>query len=111
MIKVETLRKLAMKFEGVEEQPHFEKASFRVKKKIFLTIWADGTKATLKLSLVDQDVFHKYDPDIFYPIQNAWGRQGWTIVDLKKVRTDMLKDALTQAYNETSKKNSPKKKA
>jgi hypothetical protein len=82
-----------------------------VKKKIFVTLTADGTKATLKLSLIDQDVFHKYDPGVFYPVQNAWGKQGWTIVDLKKVRMDMLKDALTQAYNETSKKTSSKKKA
>ncbi len=110
MVKVEAVRKLAMQLEGVEEQPHFEKASFRVKKKIFLTVSADNTKATLKLSLIDQDVFHKYGPDIFYPVPNAWGKQGWTIVDLKKVRSDMFRDALTQAYNETSRTTAARKK-
>jgi hypothetical protein len=37
MIEFEELRKLAMSFPEVTEEPHFEKTSFRVKKKIFAT--------------------------------------------------------------------------
>jgi hypothetical protein len=106
MITIEDIRKLVLGFEGVEELPHFEKKSFRVKGKIFLTITPDHKHATVKLSLVDQDVFHKYDGIIFQPVPNAWGKQGWTIVDLKKVRKDVFSDVLNLAHNEVSTRKS-----
>lgn len=37
MVSIETFRKLALSFENAAEEPHFEKTSFRVKKKIFAT--------------------------------------------------------------------------
>lgn len=37
MVSIDTLRKLALSFPEVTEEPHFEKTSFRVKKKIFAT--------------------------------------------------------------------------
>lgn len=55
-------------------------------------------KAMLKLSLVDQSVFCSHDKTIFYPVPGAWGKQGATFVNLKKVRKDMFKDALSTAY-------------
>jgi hypothetical protein len=33
MVDIKTFKQLALAFSGVEEQPHFEKTSFRVKKK------------------------------------------------------------------------------
>ena len=53
----------------------------------------------LKLSLIDQSVFCSYDKSVFFPVPGGWGRKGATFVDLRKVRKDMLKDALTVAYN------------
>ena len=35
---------------------------------------------------------------IFYPIPNKWGKQGWTIVEISKVRTKMFEDALSLSY-------------
>jgi hypothetical protein len=52
----------------------------------------------VKLSLVDQDVFHTFDPVVFYPVPNKWGLKGATFVELAKVRPDMLEDALNIAY-------------
>lgn len=109
MVTIQSINSLTSKLENVEQLPHFEKISFRVKKKIFLTVSPDGAKATLKLSLVDQDVFHKYDPLIFYPVPNAWGKQGWTVVELQKVRSDMFKDALVLAYKEVLSRGISKK--
>ncbi|WP_432710843.1 hypothetical protein [Pedobacter sp.] len=33
-----------------------------------------------------------------YPIDNKWGKKGWTLVKMKKVPADLFKDALTTAY-------------
>jgi hypothetical protein len=39
------LRALALALPGATEQPHFERASFRVGQRIFATLTADGTQA------------------------------------------------------------------
>lgn len=52
----------------------------------------------VKLTLEDQSVFCGYDSTIFFPVDGTWGKQGATLVELKKVRKDMFKDALTLAY-------------
>ena len=65
---------------------HFEKISFRVKKKIFATLSAQLSIACVKLSLVDQSVFCSIDQSIIYPVPNKWGLQGWTNINLAKIK-------------------------
>ncbi len=104
MVEVETFRKLALSFPETVEQPHFEKTSFRVNKKIFATLSLADYKAVLKLSEIDQSVFCSFDNTIIYPVNGNWGKQGWTMVELKKVRKNMLKDILKTAYCEVAPK-------
>ncbi len=105
MVDIETFRKLALSFPGTNEQPHFEKTSFRVDKKIFATLDIKNNRACLMLTQIDQSVFSAYDKSVIYPVTNKWGDRGATFVELRMVRKSMLKDALLQAY----KKITPKK--
>ena len=105
MVTLETFRQLALSFPGAEERPHFEKISFRVKNKIFATLSATENRACLKLSLVNQSVFCAYDKNIIYAVPNKWGQQGWTLFELQKIKKEMLKDALSTAYDEVLLKN------
>lgn len=98
MVTIETFRQLALSFPESVEQDHFGKPSFRVRKKIFATLWLKEQRAMVKLSLIDQSVFCDFDKKIFYPVPGGWGKQGATFVELKKVRKDMLLDALTTAW-------------
>ena len=98
MVSIDTFRKLAMSFPNVTEEPHFEKKSFRINKKIFATFDEKNNTAILKLNEIDQSVFCASSEMIFYPIPNKWGKQGWTIVELSKVRTEMFEDALILSY-------------
>ena len=98
MVDIKTVRKLALSFAEAEEAPHFEKASFRIRKKIFATLDKKNNRVVLKLSLIDQSVFSSHNKAVIYPVPNAWGKQGWTIVELKRVRKDLFTDALTMAY-------------
>lgn len=104
MVSINTFRKLALSFPEVTEVPHFEKTSFRVKNKIFATY--DGTKkrACIKLSEIDQDVFSKAANMIIFPVENKWSKQGWTLVEMSKVRKELFIDALTTAYCEVAPK-------
>ncbi len=98
MIDIETFRQIALSFPETTEEPHFEKTSFRVNKKIFATLDIKKNLACLILTEINQSVFSSYDNTIFYPVPNKWGKRGATYVDLKKVRKNMFKDALTTAY-------------
>jgi predicted DNA-binding protein (MmcQ/YjbR family) len=98
MVSANEVTAWALALPEAVQQPHFEKASFRVKKKIFATLDSAHQKTVLKLSEIDQSVFCKYDNRTIYPVPGAWGKQGWTIIELKKVRKSMFKDALQLAY-------------
>lgn len=100
MVSIKTFRQLALSFEATREEPHFEKTSFRVKKKIFATLNEKENRATIKLSLTEQDLFCIYDKDVMYPVPNKWGKQGWTHINLKNIPEEMCKDALETAYLE-----------
>lgn len=98
MIDSTSVRKLALSFDEAEEASHFERAAFRVRKKIFATLDTKRNHVVLKLSLIDQSVFCSYKKEVIYPVPGAWGKLGWTIVEIKKVRKDIFADALTTAY-------------
>lgn len=92
------LRELAITLPDVTEEPHFEKTSFRVKKKIFATYDERVNRVCIKLSEIDQNVFCSGEPDHIYPVDNKWGRQGWTLIEWEKVHPDIWRDALITAY-------------
>lgn len=104
MVSIGTFRKLALSFPDTNQQLHFEKTSFRVKKKIFATYDDIKKRACIKLSEIDQDVFSSADRTIIFPVDNKWGKQGWTLVEMKKVRKELFVDALTTAYCEVAPK-------
>src|SRR5215207_6805680 len=110
VISPDTFRQIALSFAGATEQPHFEKASFRVKNKIFATLSVEEDRACVKLSEIDQSVFCSFDKTIIFPVDNKWGKKGATYIDLKKTRKDMLIDILTTAYNEVIKPKARLKK-
>ncbi len=104
MVTVEKLRKLALSFPETTEEPHSEKTSFRVKKKIFVTYDDKLKRVTVKLSEIDQDVFSSAEKTAIYPVKNKWGKQGWTIIELEMVTWELFVEALTTAYCEVAPK-------
>lgn len=98
MISNSSFRKMALAFDGAAEQPHFEKTSFRVNKKIFATLDEAKQVVVVKLSVEEQAVFCLYDKTVIYPVPGKWGLQGWTMIALKTVKKEMLLDALTVSY-------------
>ena len=98
MVDLVYCRQMALSFPETNEEPHFEKTSFRVRKKIFATYDETKNRACLKLTEADQDIFSLAAPGIIYPVDNKWGKQGWTLVELAKVRKKLFSDALISAY-------------
>jgi predicted DNA-binding protein (MmcQ/YjbR family) len=90
MIKIDVFRKLALSFPETTENAHFEKISFRVKKKIFATYDDLNKRACIKLSEIHQNVFSSVDKSIICPVNNKWGKQGWTNIELSKISKALL---------------------
>jgi len=97
MVDIETARQMALSLPGTTEHDHFGKPAFKAKR-IFSTLWINERRMMVSLTPVDQSVFHSFDASMFYPVPNKWGLKGATFVELDKVREDMLKDALTLAW-------------
>ena len=104
MITTAVFQQLALSFAESTEEPHFEKTSFKVTEKIFATMVPDHNRATVRLSVSDQDVFCTFDSSVIYPVPNKWGKQGWTHVNLQLVKEDMLTEVLKSAYREVAPK-------
>lgn len=104
MVSIGTFRKSALSFPEATEELHFEKTSFRVKKKIFATYDNVKNRACIKLSEIDQSVFSSAAREIIFPVDNKWGKQGWTIIEMSKVSKELFVDALTTAYCEVAPK-------
>ncbi len=104
MVTIEQLRIIALSFPETTEEPHFEKTSFRVKKKIFVTYDDKNKIASIKLSEIDQDVFSSIGKSSIYPVPNKWGKQGWTLIEMQRVKNELFIDALINAYCEVAPK-------
>lgn len=97
MISIEKFKQLALSFPNANEEPHFEKTSFRINKKIFATLNTKENRATIKLNEIEQSVFcanQKY----MFPVPNKWGKQGWTHINLNTTPEEMCLDALKISY-------------
>ena len=104
MVTIDTLRKVALSFPAATEEPHFEKTSFRVKKKIFANYDWIKKRACIKLSETDQHIFSTAGKPIIFPVDNKWGKQGWTLIEMSKIKKQLFIDAVTTAYCETAPK-------
>lgn len=83
MITNAAFKKLALSFPDASEEPHFEKPSFRVSKKIFATLDTKNDLVCIKLNEIDQNVFCVFDKSVIYQVPNKWGKQG-SFINLKK---------------------------
>jgi hypothetical protein len=91
------LRRMALALPGTTEAPHFDRAAFRVDR-IFVTLDSSGQTANFKFTPDEQEFKCQLAPEIFSPIDNAWGRQGWTMATLKAATQEDVQAALELAY-------------
>lgn len=98
MISVILIKYIALSFPETDQHPHFDLVSYRVNKKIFVTVNEPQKRCTLKFNKEFQDIFTSVSKGAIYPVPNAWGRSGWTTVELEKIKPEILKDAMLVAW-------------
>lgn len=97
MITSADFQNMALSFEAVTQQAHFDRQSFRVRRN-FATLAADGQSANLLLSPDQQQMKCEFHAGSFAPVANKWGERGWTVVQFASVDPEILKLALEEAW-------------
>jgi hypothetical protein len=101
---VEAFRKLALSFPEATESAHMGHPDFRVRGKIFATIWPTAGLGMVKLTPAQQTSFMKAEPTVFVPVPGGWGRGGATHVRLKAAKKAGVLKALATAWRNTAPK-------
>lgn len=97
-------RALALALPEAEEQPHFDKPSFRVRGKIFATLSAPDERLTLKLPAADQMALASLAPQACKPVAGYWGQQGWTEIHLRHSGSQQVRELLLSSWKQVAPK-------
>ncbi len=97
-------RRLALSLPEATENAHMNHPDFRVRNKIFATIWPDDDWGMVKLTPRQQATLMQSEPDIFQPIKGYWGRRGATSVCLPLAAEASVRQALIAAWRNTAPK-------
>jgi hypothetical protein len=98
-------RRIALSFPETAESAHMDHPDFRVGGKIFATLgYPDKSWGMVKLPPDVQAKFYEAQPEVFVPVNGAWGRGGATKVCLKSVKKADLRRALLAAWQRTAPK-------
>lgn len=91
-------RRLALELEGVSEGAHMGHPDFRVGGRIFASLRAGERTGTVKLSPEEQSELVAEHGSTFEPAAGAWGRQGWTSIQLDAAPPSAVRGALLLAW-------------
>jgi hypothetical protein len=98
-------RKIALSFPEATERAHMDHPDFRVGGKIFATLgYPDRQWGMVKLPPALQAKLYEAQPEVFVPVNGAWGKGGATKVRLKLVKKADLQRALLAAWQRTAPK-------
>ena len=98
-------RKIALELPESIESAHMHHPDFRVARKIFATLaYPDNNSGVLKLTPEQQKHFVRRAPDVFRGVNGAWGRRGYTRVQLSAAKIDNVREALLLAWRNTAPK-------
>lgn len=86
-------RSIALSLPEAREKEHFGKPDFRVRDKIFVenVAWFK-IESRLQVTLLNSR------PDVFKAAAGAWGRSGWTYVQLAKVKAAELRKLVHDSW-------------
>jgi hypothetical protein len=102
-------RHLALALPGGGEYPHFDRRAFKARV-TFATLAPDERTANIKFAPDEQALKCAVAPDAFAPLDNAWGRRGWTCATLAALSEPELKAALEMAWRHAAPKQKDKPK-
>ena len=102
----DSFRRLALAMPEAEERSHMGHPDFRVRGKIFATLFGiDDESGMVKLTPEQQEQFVQAEPAVFSPVKGAWGERGATRVYLRHARVAIIRTAMLAAWRNTAPKS------
>lgn len=95
---IEDFRRIALSMPGSTEKAHMGHPDFRVKGKIFATLWPKGGWGMVKLNPEQQHEFVRAEPNVFVAVKGAWGLRGCTNVRLEEANEKTVRSAVSAAW-------------
>ena len=92
------IRTLALSLPEATEEPHFDRASFRVRGKIFATLPPGGELVVLMLPPLVKESLQQTDADAYVPLPGAWEKGRATQLAIAGMDADKLADLVRLAW-------------
>jgi len=98
-MRADDFRRIALSLPDTEESSHHGHPDFRVRGKIFATL-AHPSRGwgMVALTPTHQTRVCRAEPEVFFPVNGAWGRGGATHVYLRLARLRSVRAALKSAW-------------
>jgi hypothetical protein len=97
-------RDLALSLPEATEAAHMGHPDFRVRGKVFATLGPGEACGMAKLTPDQQALFVRTEPNVYQPVNGAWGRRGCTYVRLEAATEPSVRQALVAAWRNTAPK-------
>jgi uncharacterized protein YdeI (YjbR/CyaY-like superfamily) len=97
-------RALCLSMSESHEEPHFERVSFRVAKKIFATMTPDGEEAMVRATPDGALALIEGSPDVFFSYGGFTTRNGSLGVHLARASAPVLTELVTMAWRSVAPK-------
>lgn len=94
----DAFRALALALPESVEGSHMDHPDFRVRGKVFATLHPKHPWGMVKLAPGQQERYVRAEPEVFTPVNGAWGARGATYIVLKGARKQSVRTALMDAW-------------
>lgn len=100
-MKAADVRRIALSLPDAMERETWGSATFRVRDKIFVTLSADGTHASVKAKKAHQQTIIASNPKAF-GVPPYVGQHGWVLVHVRRVRVHAMRQLIIDAWRLTA---------
>lgn len=98
MVTEADLREIVGRMAGVEEKSHFGRPDFRVRNRIFATLWPLERRVVVRLPRERQHCLAEAEPATFSIPRGGGERSGWLSIDLTRIAPLQLRDLLEESW-------------
>ncbi len=96
MVSTDQVRELALSLPEAEDQDHRGRPSFRIRGRIFTTLWPDAGIAVIKAPADEVHACVEASPETFEIL--TWGQSEFLKVHLEHADRDEVAELLTEAW-------------
>lgn len=101
-VTFDTVRKLALSLDHVEERPSYGTPGFRVNGVLFLRLHQDGESLVVRMGFDEREAMMAEEPETYY-ITDHYLKYEWVLARMARIRVDTLRDLLQMAWKSAAK--------